>query len=172
MTSGVTFVVVGTLGVVLREAVLWMVVAVGAGVAAVVETSRVETLSWLVGVGAAVEVVVCGGNRGRDVAVVLMETSTLPVTGCIVLVVASRMMGLRVVVATSGGVDAETVVRVVWVVPSTDGCVTSFRVVVGSISTLNLSVVVLAVVVVTEMAAGLIVTEGRGIVVVEVVVTS
>lgn len=37
-------------------------------------------------------------------------TSSLPVTGCIASVVASRMMGLRVVVATSSGVAAEMVV--------------------------------------------------------------
>lgn len=42
--------------------------------------------------------------------VVLVETSSLPVTGCIVSVVASRTIGLRVVVATSCGVSAETVV--------------------------------------------------------------
>lgn len=41
--------------------------------------------------------------------VVLVETSSLPVTGCIVSVVASRMIGLRVV-ATASGVVVETVV--------------------------------------------------------------
>lgn len=56
-------------------------------------------------------------------------------------------------------------------IPST-GCVTSFRVVVGSISTLDISVVVLAAVVVTEVAAGFNVTRRRGIAVVAVVGTS
>lgn len=42
--------------------------------------------------------------------VVLVEITSLPVTGCIVSVVASRIIGLRVVVATSSGVAAEIVV--------------------------------------------------------------
>lgn len=76
-------------------------------------------------------------------------------------------MGLRVLVATSCGV--------VWVaslIPPTEGCVTSFRVVVGSISNPDQSVVVLAVVVVTEVAAGFNVTGQRGIAVVAEVGTS
>lgn len=41
--------------------------------------------------------------------VVLVETSSLPVTGCMVSVVASRMIGLRVVVDTASGVAVEMV---------------------------------------------------------------
>lgn len=49
---------------------------------------------------------------------------------------------------------------------------TSFRIVVGSISTVDISVVVLAVVVVTEVVAGFSVTRRRGTAVVAVVGTS
>lgn len=57
---GVTLVVTGTLGVVLKVVVLVMVVVVVAGVALSVDTSRVVTLSrTVVGLGGAVEVVVC-----------------------------------------------------------------------------------------------------------------
>lgn len=63
MCLGVTSVMAGILGVVLTEDVLLMVVAVGKRVApGVVETSRVVTVSRLVGLLAVVEIVVCGGN--------------------------------------------------------------------------------------------------------------
>lgn len=55
-------VVAGILGIVLTKAVLLMVVPVGTGVAPVVETSRVVTVSRLVGLVAVVEIVVSGGN--------------------------------------------------------------------------------------------------------------
>lgn len=55
-------VVAGILGVVLTKAVLLMVVPVGIWVAPVVETSRVVTVSRLVGLVAVVEIVVRGGN--------------------------------------------------------------------------------------------------------------
>lgn len=59
MILGVTLVVTGTLGVVLTVVVCVMVVGV-AGVALVVDTSRVVTLSrTVVGLGAAVEEAVC-----------------------------------------------------------------------------------------------------------------
>lgn len=63
MCLGVTSVMAGILGVVLTEDVLLVVVAVGKRVApVVVETSRVVTVSRLVGLLAVVEIVVCGGN--------------------------------------------------------------------------------------------------------------
>lgn len=168
----VTFVEPVILGVVLMGAVLLIVVVVGTGVAPIVGNSRVVTLSRLVGLGAIVDIV--GGDAVVDVVVVLKsagctETSSLPVTRCIASVVVFRMIGLRVVAATSCGVAAETVVSLI---PPTGGWVTSFRVVVGSISTLNKSVVVLAVVVVTEVAAGFNVRGQRGTAVVAEVGTS
>lgn len=60
MILGVTLVVTGTLGVVLRVVVCVVVVVVVEGVALAVDTSRVVTLSCtVVGLGVAVEVVVC-----------------------------------------------------------------------------------------------------------------
>lgn len=87
MCIEVTFVEPVILGVVLMVAVLLIVLSVGTGVAPVIGTSRVVTLSRLVGLGAVVDIVV------RDVVVVLKsagctKTSSLPVTGCIVSVVA------------------------------------------------------------------------------------
>lgn len=177
MNLEVSFVETVILGVVLTVAVLLTVVAVGTAVAPVVGNSRVVALSRLVGFGAVVGRVARGGVGDRDVVVVVKsagctETSSLPLTGCIVSVVASRMMGLRVVVATSSGVAAETVARVVSLVPPTGGCVTSLRVVVGSISARDESFVVSAVVVATGVAAGFNVTGRRGIAVVAEVGTS
>lgn len=177
-----SLVVAGILGVVLRlVVVLLMVVAVVvvAGVALVVDTKRVVTLSGrVVGLGAAVEVVVCHGDRdGGGVVVMVVETSTLPVTRSAVSVITPTVGGLREVVATSGGVVVETVVRVVSAIPGTGGGVTSFLVVVGSISAVNVPDVVLAVVAVTEddvkeVAIGFNVTGRIGTVVVLVVGTS
>lgn len=179
MSLGVTLVVAGILGVVLRlVVVLLMVVAVVvvAGVALVVDTRRVVTLSGrAVGLGAAVEVVVRRGDQdGGGVVVTVVETSTLPVTGSAVSVVTPMVRGLRVVVATSDGVVVETVVRVVLAIPGTGGGVTSFLVVVGSNSAVDVPVGVLAVVAVTEddvkeVAVGFNVTGRIGTVVVLVV---
>lgn len=159
--------------------VLLMVVAVVAGVALVVDTRPVVTVSGrVVGLGAAVEVVVCHGDQdGGGVVVMVVETSTLPVTRSAVSVITPTVRGLRVVVSTSGGVVVERVVRVVSVIPGTGGGVTSFLVVVGSISAVNVRVVVLAVVAVTEddvkeVAVGFNVTGRIGTVVVLVVGTS
>lgn len=77
MILGVTLVVAGTLGVVLR------VVVVAAGVVLAVDTSRVVTLSeTVVGLVAAVDVVVCSGDQeGGSVVVAPGDTSNLPVSG-------------------------------------------------------------------------------------------
>lgn len=83
---GVTLVVTGSLGVVLRVVVRVMVVVVGAGVALAVDTRRVVTLSGkVVCLVVAAEVVVCSGDQdgGGVVVAVVVDTSTLPVTGCI-----------------------------------------------------------------------------------------
>lgn len=61
VSLGVTFVEPVVLGVVLMVAVLLIVVAVGTGVALVVENRCVVTLSMLVGLGALVNIVVCVG---------------------------------------------------------------------------------------------------------------
>lgn len=81
------------------------------------------------------------------------------------------------VVTTSGRVVVGTVVRVVSAIPGPGGGVTSFLVVVGSISAVNITVVVLAVVAVTEddvkeVAVGFNVTGRIGTAVVLVVGTS
>lgn len=81
------------------------------------------------------------------------------------------------VVATSGGVVVETVVTVVSAIPGTGGGVTSFLVVVGSMSAVSVPVVVLAAVAVTEddvkeVAVGFNVTGRIGTVVVLAVGTS
>lgn len=182
MSLGVTLVVAGILGVVLGLVVVLLIVVavvVVAGVALVVDTRRVVTLSGkAVGLGATLEAVVCRGDQdGGGVVVMVVETSTLPVTGSAVSVITPTVRGLRVVVATSGGVVVETVVRVVSVIPGTGGGVTSFLVVVGSISAVIVPVVALAVVAVTEddvknVAVGLNVTGRIGTVVVLVVGTS
>lgn len=155
-------------------------VVVVAGVALAVDTSRVVTLSQtVVGLGAAVEVVVCSGDQdGGGVVVAPVDTSTLPVTGCVVSV-SSTMTGRRVVATTPGGALVETVVRVVSAIPGTGGGggVTSFLVVVAPISAVDISVVVLAVVAVAaadvaEVTTGLDVRGRRGTSVVLVVVTT
>ena len=86
---GVTLAVRGTLGVVLRVDVCVMLVDVVAGVALDVDTSRVVTLSWIVvTLGATEEVVVWGEETGGGEGVVaFVETSTLPVAGCVVFVI-------------------------------------------------------------------------------------
>lgn len=156
-------------------------VVVVAGVALAVDTSRVVTLSHtVVGLGAAVEVVVCSGDQdGGDVVVAPVDTSTLPVTGCVVSVISSTMTGRRVVATTPGGALVETVVRVVSAIPGTGGGggVTSFLVVVAPISAVDISVVVLAVVAVAaadvaEVTTGFDVRGRRGTSVVLVVVTT
>lgn len=137
MILGVTLVVMGTLGVVL------MAVVVVVGVALAVDTSRVVTLSGtVVGLGAAVEVVVCSGDEdGGAVVVALVDASTLPVIGWVVSVIGCRMTGLRVVVTTPGGAFVETMVGGVSGIPGAGdgGGVTSFMVVVAAISTVDIS---------------------------------
>lgn len=84
---GVTRAVVGTLAVVLVAAVVL------GDIVLTVDTSRVVTFSRIV-----VEVVVCCGDHdGGGVVVAFVDTSTLPVTGCAVLVTGSMTTGLIVV---------------------------------------------------------------------------
>lgn len=73
--------------------------------------------------------------------VALVDTTTLPVTGCVVSVIGCTMTGLRVVVTTPGGALVETVVRCVSGIPGTggDGGVTCFLVVVAEISAVEIS---------------------------------
>lgn len=179
MILGVTLVATGALGVVLRVVVRVMLVAVVVVVALAVDTSRVVALSrTVVGLGAAVEVVVCSGDQdGGGVAVAVVDTSTLPVSGCVVSVSGSPITGLRVVVTTPGGALVEVVVRVVSVIPGTGGGVTSFLVVVATIPAVDISVVVSATVAVAaadvaEVTTGFEVTGRRGTLVVLEVVTA
>lgn len=179
MILGVTLVVTGTLGVVLRVVVRVMVVVVVAGVTLAVDTSRVVTLSrTVVGLGAAVEVVVCSDQDGSAMVVALVDNSTLPVTGCVVSVTGCTMTGLRVVVTTAGGALVEAVVRGVSTIPGTGGGggVTSFLVVVAAISgdivVLVVVVVVVAAAEVAEVTTGFDVTGRRGTSVVLVEVTT
>lgn len=178
MILGVTLVVTGTLGVVLRVVVRVMVVVVVAGVTLAVDTSRVVTLSrTVVGLGAAVEVVVCSDQDGSAMVVALVDNSTLPVTGCVVSVTGCTMTGLRVVVTTAGGALVEAVVRGVSTIPGTGGGggVTSFLVVVAAISgdvVVLVVVVVVAAAEVAEVTTGFDVTGRRGTSVVLVEVTT
>lgn len=141
-----------TRGVVLKVVVRAMVVVVVAGVALAVDTNRVVTFSWkVVGLGTAVEVVlVCRGDQdGGGVVVDLVDTSTLPVTGCVVSVIGCTITGLSVVVTIPGGALVEMVVRSVSGLPGAGECegVASFLVVVAAISEVEISgdVVVLVV---------------------------
>lgn len=86
MILGVSVFVKGTLGVVLKVVVCVMLVAVIVGVAFEIDSSRAVTLSRkVVGLGAAVEVVVCSGDQdGGGAVVAVVDTSTLPVSGCAV----------------------------------------------------------------------------------------
>lgn len=125
---GVTVFVKGTLGVVLRVVVCVMLVAVAIGVALEVDSSRVVTLSRkVVGLGAAVEVVVCSGDQdGGGAVVAVVDTSTLPVSGCAVSVI----IGLRVLVTTPGGVSWLCFLAVVAVIPVDDITIVVLAVVV------------------------------------------
>lgn len=94
---GVTLVVTGRLGVVLRVVVGLVVVVVVEGVALMVDTSRVVTLSGEVGFRMA-EVVVVGG-----MVVVVVDICTLPVKGCMVSVTGCMTTGLIVVITPDEG---------------------------------------------------------------------
>lgn len=86
---GVILVVTGSLGVVLRVVVCVIMVVVRPDITLEVDTSRVVTLSRIVVVvGGAVEVVVPSGDEdGWDVVADVVDTWTLPVSGCIVSVI-------------------------------------------------------------------------------------
>ncbi len=177
MILGVTLVVTGTLGVILRVVVRVMVVVVVAGVALAVDTSRDVTLSRTVDdLGTAVEVVVCSDQNGGGMVVALVDTSTLPVNGCVVSVIGCTMTGLSVVVTMAGGACVVTVVRGVSAIPGAGGGggVTSFLVVVAAISgdAVVLVVVVVAAADVAEVTTGFDVTGRRGTSVVLVEVTT
>lgn len=136
VSLGVTLVVTGTLGVILTVVVLVVVVVVGVGVALAVDTSRVVTFSpKVVCLGVAAEVVVCSGDQdgGGVVVAVVADTSTLPVTGCVVSVIGCTVTGLSVVVTSLGGGLVGIVVNGVSGAPGTSGGwgVTTFMVVVA-----------------------------------------
>lgn len=163
---GVTLVVTGTLCVVLMVVVRVMVV-VGADVALVVDTNRVVTLSrTVVRLAVAVEEVVCSGDQDGGGGVVdRVDTSTLPVSGCVVSVIGRAVTGLTVVVIMPGG----ALVGIVGGVPGAPGAVGDsgvtivFVEVVSINSAVEIRDVVLAVVAVTaadvaEVMTGLVVT--------------
>ena len=138
---GVTLVVTGTLGVVLRV-VREMVEAVVAGVALAVDTKRVVTLSEKIVVRGAADIVVCSGDQdGGSLVAAVVETSTLPATGCVVSVNGWKTTGLGLVVKSPGGAVVGAVVRGIAGAPGAgDGGVNSILVVVVAISSVEVVV--------------------------------